>query len=95
MRKYVIDGELSGTGIRDIVNGGYVELDELALSKGLQLEITSWLEAYAELKFGGYEDKGKLGSLDKKGLQIMKLAQEELSECNVGYHSDALLEYLA
>lgn len=46
LRKIAIDGGLSGTGVRDIYGGGYIEPEELGLSECLRNEVFQWLEAY-------------------------------------------------
>ena len=43
MRYLIVDGMLSGTGVRDAVSGGYVGLAELGLSQNAVEMIANWL----------------------------------------------------
>lgn len=42
MKYLVVDGELSGTGIRDAVEGDYIELDDLGLRDDLAHRIRAF-----------------------------------------------------
>jgi hypothetical protein len=43
MRNLIVDGMLSGTGIRDGDAGGYIEPNEVGLSAGLAKRIAKWV----------------------------------------------------
>ena len=46
MRYLTIDGMLSGTGIRDSVNGGYLDATDLGISFALTEKLGHWLSRY-------------------------------------------------
>jgi hypothetical protein len=46
MRYLTIDGMLSGTGIRDSLAGGYLDLEEVGLSLELVQRIQKWVIEY-------------------------------------------------
>ena len=90
----LIDGMLSGTGVRDVVNGGYIAPEELGLSTELQEFIAIWLEAYNREFFGQYKNKDRVTLLDEEGVKIARMLRAELDNAEVGYFSDALLEIM-
>ena len=85
----LIDGMLSGTGIRDAANGGYLEPHEVGLSEPLGHRISIWLSAYEDAHFHQYEDQAKNEALDREGLEIMQVVRAELPKAKVGYFSNA------
>lgn len=56
----VIDGNLSGTGIRDAVEGGYLAASEIGISEFLGEEILAWQQRYELAHFRAYTDVPKL-----------------------------------
>ncbi len=46
MKYLTVDGMLSGTGIRDSVDGGYLSPKALGLSMHLTEKLARWLERY-------------------------------------------------
>lgn len=89
MKYLVVDGELSGTGIRDAVEGGYIELDDLGLSDDLAHRIRDWQSRYELCHFSGYRDPLVVEALDKEGKEIAHAVQTFLPESKVDYYSDA------
>lgn len=85
----LIDGMLSGTGIRDAKNGGYLETNELGLSDELAHRISAWLSDYEDAHFYQYEDKANNEILDLEGLNIARAVRAELPSARVGYFSNA------
>ena len=94
MRYLIVDGMLSGTGVRDAVSGGYVALAELGLSPSVVKMIASWLARYEAAHYREFDDSGEVKVLDDIGLKLCdRLAQEHPGN-KVGYFSAARLERL-
>jgi hypothetical protein len=53
-RYLVVDGGLSGTGIRDAVEGGYLTVSAIGISEDLINAISSWQQRYELTHFGAY-----------------------------------------
>ena len=90
----LIDGMMSGTGVRDAVNGGYLELGELGLSDRIVRDIRDWQADYRTAHIEGHPPE-KVAALDKAGLALMARLQTELPDKKIGYYSDGLLTRLA
>jgi hypothetical protein len=90
----IVDGELSGTGIRDASVGGYIKLDELGLSAALVASISKWLLEYENAHYRQFLDKAENERLDSIGTAIAKELQAELPEARVQYYSSAYLRRL-
>jgi hypothetical protein len=90
----LIDGMLSGSGIRDVVNGGYVDPASLGLSSLLLRDLASWHAQYEDAHFAGFPDD-RVSELDKKGLVLASRVGEELIRAKVGYFSNGLMKRLA
>lgn len=91
-RNLIVDGMLSGTGIRDSVEGGYVELRELDLSPELVRDIARWLDAYEDAHFHQFGDELLNARLDEQGQAIARRVQTELPRHVIEYYSSALLK---
>jgi len=89
MKHLILDGYLSGTGIRDGQNGGYLELSELGISSTLEKAITSWVLKYENEFYDGYSDYKKVEDLDIEGIDIVQKLKEELPNNKIEYYSDA------
>jgi hypothetical protein len=87
-----IDGELSGTGIRDSVIGGYINADELGLPEQLRMRIATWVQRYESAHFEQFQNTEENKQLDAEGLAIAKLVQANLSESKVEYYSNAYMK---
>jgi hypothetical protein len=85
----LVDGMLSGTGIRDAANGGYLEPHEIGLSDVLARRISMWLSAYEDAHFHQYNDQAKNEALDREGIEIAQAVRAELPTDKVGYFSNA------
>lgn len=90
----LVDGMMSGTGIRDAINGGYVELADLNLSESLAREIRDWQSDCRTVHIEGHPSD-RVSVLDEEGLSLMARVQAELPNKSVGYYSDGLLKRLA
>ena len=53
---FLIDGMLSGTGVRDAVSGGYVEPKAIGLSASLAAELVAWQRRYEEAHFADFPE---------------------------------------
>lgn len=84
-----VDGMFSGTGIRDSIEGGYLKLNELAISPEMKAKISAWVSRYAEAHFIEYEDKSQVSILDNEGIAICKALRKELPDAKVEYYSNA------
>jgi hypothetical protein len=91
----VIDGMLSGTGIRDGVNGGYLEPSELGVSERLEQRISAWLSRYENAHFHNYEDQDINKVLDQEGADIARELAVELPSVTVKYFSNAYFTYVS
>lgn len=89
MRYLLVDGMMSGTGIRDAVEGGYLDPKDLELSEPLVRRISLWLLAYEEAHLEQYSDKDNIAELDAEGRKIRDQVREELPDAKVRYYSDA------
>lgn len=89
MKYLTVDGMLSGTGVRDTVDGGYISPGDLGLSSDLCQKISRWLYRYEKAHFAGYQDRIEVADLDTEGVDIRRLIQSELPESRVVYFSDA------
>ncbi len=85
----VVDGMLSGTGIRDAVNGGYLTVDEIGISKSLSEKIKHWIGEYEMEHYNSYSDSQNVSRLDSLGISIAKQLQFELPESKIEYYSSA------
>jgi hypothetical protein len=87
-----IDGMMSGTGIRDSVEGGYISPSVIGLSQSLQARITLWLTQYEEAHHRQYDDPQEVAELDTEGLSIVRIVRSELPESKVSYFSSAKMK---
>ncbi len=94
MRYLTVDGMLSGTGIRDAVEGGYVDPVELGLSEELKDRIKRWLPRYADAHYTQFEDREIVAELDAEGVAISKQLSDELPQSKIKYFSSAEMREL-
>jgi hypothetical protein len=89
MRYLVIDASLSGTGIRDKYEGGYISPDDLGLSSEILGRLNQWLSKYENEHYNGFTDKCVIDELDREGKEIALMIKSELLEVKLEYFSDA------
>ena len=89
MRYLVVDANLSGTGIRDKYNGGYVSPLELNLSSNVINQIDLWLSRYENEHFDGFLNSDLINKLDTEGRDIAKKIKDELGDIKIEYFSAA------
>jgi hypothetical protein len=89
MRYLVIDASLSGTGIRDKYEGGYLAPEELELSFDTINRLNEWLSKYENEHYNGFTDDNIIDELDREGKEIALMIKNELSEVKLEYFSDA------
>jgi hypothetical protein len=94
VRYLTIDGMLSGTGIRNSVEGGYIEPTDLGLSETLIQQIGSWRRKYETAHYQAYVDEEQLRDLDDEGLKIATALRDEVPDAKVDYYSNALMRRL-
>ncbi|WP_421694508.1 hypothetical protein [Aestuariivirga sp.] len=94
MTDLLIDGMLSGTGVRDADAGGYVALDDIGLSAQLVADIANWQRKYEHAHFTGFP-ANVVASLDEEGLVLASRVQGELIDKCIGYFSNGRMERLA
>jgi hypothetical protein len=85
---------LSGTGIRDAVNGGYLDLNEIGISDALRRRISKWLSEYEDAHFHQYNDEKRNAALDEEGVEIARTIKTELPSAKVAYFSSAYMRAL-
>ena len=91
--EFVIDGMLSGTGVRDAINGGYIDPKILGLSAGLADRLSSWQARYEEAHFAGFPED-VVAELDKEGAALALSVRKELASAKVDYFSNGLMKQL-
>ena len=89
MRYLIVDAMLSGTGVRDAVSGGYVEIAELGLSPNVVGVIASWLARYETAHYRQFNDSREVDALDDIGLELCDRLTRELPENKFGNFSAA------
>lgn len=94
MRKIIVDGMLSGTGIRDAVAGGYIDPNILGLSEVIKQKISDWLSRYENAHYFQYNDNIECQRLDIDGMELAKMVGLELENCEVEYYSNAQMKKL-
>lgn len=94
MRYLTVDGMLSGTGIRDSVGGGYVDLQRLGLSEDLKEEFREWLRRYEKAHYFQFVNKHENERLDREGVAICRRLQAELPDAKIDYYSNAEMRKL-
>lgn len=94
MFNLIVDGMLSGTGVRDSDKGGYIDPDELGLSDHLKSTISEWLERYANAHFMQFKSEEEVLSLDTEGVRICKLLKLEVPDTKIEYFSHAKMKRL-
>ena len=72
MKYLIIDASLSGTGVRDPINGGYMDLCQLDLGVKITEEIKDWLKNYQQEHFQGFKNQKNIEVLDNQGIVIAK-----------------------
>jgi len=90
----LIDGMLSGTGVRDAIAGGYVAADTIGLSAQLVADLADWQRKYEDAHFAGFPANA-VTALDEEGLALASRAQSELGDKRIGYFSNGRMERLA
>lgn len=89
-----VDGKLSGTGIRDITSGEFVEPKEIGISASVTQRISDWLARYWEAHYHDFENEEENKHLDREGVEIAKLIRLEVPDARVRYFSDASMEWI-
>lgn len=89
MHYLTVDGMYSGTGIRDSVEGGYIDPAALGLSAELVERISRWLTRYEDAHYEQYKDEEEVEALDLEGIEICKHLRCELPQAKVEYFSNA------
>ena len=89
MKYLTVDGMLSGTGVRDSVEGGYISPQDLGLPAALVERIEKWVSRYEEAHYAGFNDGMENDLLDQEGVALSKLLQQALPEAKIEYFSNA------
>jgi hypothetical protein len=92
MRYLTIDGMLSGTGVRDTVDGGYIDPKQIGLSPELVRRIEKWVIEYETAHYNQFKDEIESQRLDQEGVEIARQAQEQLPRMKVDYFSNARMQ---
>ena len=90
----LIDGMLSGTGVRDAVEGGYLQPEAIGLSTSLAVDVADWQRRYEDAHFAGFPGD-LVASLDVEGLALRLRVQAELPDKSAGYFSNGRMIRLA
>jgi len=67
MRYIVVDAALSGTGIRDKYEGGYINPEDLGLSLLTTQRLRRWLLKYENEHYNGFTNDSIVNELDQEG----------------------------
>lgn len=89
MRYLVVDASLSGTGIRDKYEGGYLAPEDLGLSPVAIERLNEWLIKYENEHYKGFANDNVIQELDREGKEIASMIKRELAEVKLEYFSDA------
>lgn len=89
MKHLIVDGYLSGTGIRNKTEGGYISPQELGISRTLTEDIRLWLDRYWNAFYAQYRDREAVKRLDEEGRRIAARLQAERPDDKIEYFSDA------
>jgi len=92
MKYLVIDASLSGTGIRDKYEGGYISPDDLGLSCEIIDMLNQWLTKYENQHYNGFTDECVINELDREGKKIALMIKSELAGVKLEYFSDARMK---
>lgn len=92
MRYLTLDGMLSGTGVRDSVEGGFVNLSDLPISEDLRNKISNWASSYQKEHFSSFKEQEVITALDDKGRELCEELRRELPDSKVEYYSAATLQ---
>lgn len=92
MKYLIVDAALSGTGIRDYYNGGYINLEDLKLNSNLIKEINVWVSKYADEFYNQFSNDEVVDKLDKEGKEIATKVKKELPGIKVEYYSNAKMK---
>lgn len=90
---FLIDGMLSGTGVRDAINGGYVEPCSIGISELLASDLSAWQQRYESCHFQDFPAELVI-ELDAEGISLAARAAVELPNRKVGYYSNGLMKKL-
>ncbi|MGN6437500.1 MAG: hypothetical protein ACTHMM_13250 [Agriterribacter sp.] len=85
----VIDAALSGTGIRNKYEGGYINPQDLGLSLSIKQRLKEWVTKYANEHYNGFTNEKLIKELDQEGREISIVIKNELSEAKIEYFSNA------
>jgi hypothetical protein len=85
----IVDGMLSGTGVRDGEEGGYLNPSQLEISADLVSRMSEWLLRYENAHYFQFEDRSEVQKLDIEGLSIAQALKDELPKMTVSYFSNA------
>jgi hypothetical protein len=87
-RYLTVDGMLSGTGVRNSIEGGYIDPAKLGLSVSTVSRIKQWLARYEDAHYAGFGES-ECTTLDQEGISISEELQAALPEYKVEYFSHA------
>ena len=90
----IVDGMLSGTGVRDGSEGGYLTLSDLGLTTELVLHIQEWLQRYEQAHYHQFGERSEVELLDSEGVSIARALKDELPTAHVSYFSNADMKYI-
>ena len=92
IRSLVVDGMLSGTGIRDAVSGGYVDPLLLQISHDLVDRIADWVKEYENAHYYNFSNKEDIRRLDQTGMCLAQELAKQRPDAHVEYYSNAHLQ---
>lgn len=91
-RYLIVDGMVSGTGIRNLNEEiQYIKPESLGISSELIEKLNTWHSKYKEQFYQNYADENVVCALDLEGIEISKAILNELKNCKLSYFSDAKL----
>lgn len=88
MKYLTIDEMMSGTGVRDSVEGGYLSLDTLSLSDDLIHDPREWLDEYRKQHISGYSDVFIINDFDSIEISLAVELKKQVIDAEVDYYSD-------
>lgn len=92
--RLIVDGMLSGAGIRSAIEGGYLSPSEVGVSESLSAKISLWLHKYETAHYFQFEDQSDNDRLDREGIEMSRMLQREIPDADVSYFSNFKMKYL-
>lgn len=92
MRHLIVDGMFSGTGVRDAVDGGFVDLSDLGISVQLANDLASWVLRFEAAHYRQFRNSLEVVDLELTGTELARRLKSELADTKIQYCSCVTLK---